>query len=296
MRHLDLVLLSGEDEEPAAVEGLVNAIQVMTIHQAKGLEFEAVFVPGLVEGRLPTSGRSPRFELPPTVLEPLVRGREDVIAEERRLLYVAMTRARQRLYLTRASHYEGGRRWRDSRFLAEVRSAGPRTVLEREVAASQRPSPQPSRFRGDSPLGAPGLAEPVPGAPPSLRGEGDVVLSYSAIAAYRDCPRQYWYRYVQRLPVVQSAEAVHGVILHEVLRRAGEARQSGENVTAALLSSLHAAVWTATAFPDPRRASAAARPRRRARASAYHRCVVQIARRSGRGRARVTRTGSGPPA
>src|SRR4029077_10914468 len=65
MRHLDLVILSGEDEEPAPVEGLLDAIQVMTIHQAKGLEFEAVFVPGLVEGRLPQSGRSPRFELPP---------------------------------------------------------------------------------------------------------------------------------------------------------------------------------------------------------------------------------------
>jgi DNA helicase-2/ATP-dependent DNA helicase PcrA len=232
MRHLDLVLLSGEDEEPAAVEGLVDAIQVMTIHQAKGLEFEAVFVPGLVEGRLPTSGRSPRFELPPAVLEPLVRGREDVIAEERRLLYVAMTRARQSLYLTRASHYEGGRRWRDSRFLAEVRSAGPRTVLEREVFAGSRPSPRPS----------------------PRRGEGEVVLSYSAIAAYRDCPRQYWYRYEQRLPAIQSAEAVNGVILHEVLRRAGEARQGGQKVTAALLSSLHAEVWSTTAFPDARRA------------------------------------------
>ncbi len=232
MRHLDLVLLSGEDEEPAAVEGLVDAIQVMTIHQAKGLEFEAVFVPGLVEGRLPQSGRSPRFELPPAVLEPLVRGREDVVAEERRLLYVAMTRARQRLYLTRASHYEGGRRWRDSRFLDEVRSAGARTVLEREVSAAPAVQVQPS----------------------SVKRAGDVVLSYSAIAAYRDCPRQYWYRYEQRLPVVQSAEAVQGVILHEVLRRAGEARQSGKKVTAELLTSLHALTWSAKVFPDDRRA------------------------------------------
>ncbi len=245
MRHLELVLLSGEDEPPAAVEGLVDAIQVMTIHQAKGLEFDAVFVPGLVEGRLPSSGRSPRFELPPMVLEPLVRGREDVLAEERRLLYVAMTRARQLLYLTRASHYDGGRRWRDSRFLAEVKSAGPRTVCEREVAASSRPGAQ-SGVKDRALLNAP---------QPSLRGrEGDVVLSYSAITAYRDCPRQYWYRYEQRLPVVQSAEAVHGVVLHEVLRRAGEARQSGKKVTAALLASLHEAVWKATPFPDQRRA------------------------------------------
>src|SRR5207237_8054289 len=161
MGHLDLVLLSGEDEEPAPVDA-GDAIQVMTIHQSKGLEFDAVFVPSLVEGRLPQSGRSPRFELPATVLEPLVRGREDVVAEERRLLYVAMTRARRRLYLTRATHYEGGRRWRESRFLDEVRAAGPRTVVETEVAAA-------------------------PVSPPQAVVDvhtGEIHLSYSAITAY----------------------------------------------------------------------------------------------------------------
>ena len=233
MRHLDLVLLSGEDEAPAQVEA-ADAIQVMTIHQSKGLEFDAVFVPALVEGRLPQSSRSPRFELPPAVLEPLVRGREDVIAEERRLLYVAMTRARRRLYLTRATHYEGGRRWRESRFLNEVREAGPRVVVETQVASTASPA-----------------------APAVVNGHGgDVHLSYSAISAYQDCPRQYWYRHVERLPVVQSAEAVHGVILHEVLRRAGELRKQGRPISARSLKSIHQQVWNATAFPDPRRAPA----------------------------------------
>ncbi len=233
MHHLDLVLLSGEDEEPAPVETADDAIHVMTIHQAKGLEFDAVFVPGLVEGRLPQSGRSPRFELPPSVLEPLVRGREDVVAEERRLLYVAMTRARRHLYLTRASHYEGGRRWRHSRFLDEVRAAGARTVCEREFEAAAQPPPRRM--------------------PPKQPGK--VVLSFSAIAAYRECPRQYWFRQEQRLPAVQSAEAVHGVIQHEVLRQAGEARRSGRQVTAKALRSIHDEVWRLSAFPDPRRAA-----------------------------------------
>ena len=233
MRHLELVLLSGEDEEPAPVEAVGHAIHVMTIHQAKGLEFDAVFVPGLVEGRLPQSGRSPRFELPATVLEPLVRGREDVVAEERRLLYVAMTRARRHLFLTRASHYEGGRRWRDSRFLGEVSAAGPRTVRERTFQSTALP------------------AEPRKAAPI----EADVVLSYSAIAAYRDCPRQYWYRQVQRLPAVQSAEAVHGVIQHEALRQAGEVRKSGRQVTAKDMRSIQEEVWRQSTFPDPKRAA-----------------------------------------
>jgi len=233
MRHLDLVLLSGEDEEPASRDA-TDAIQVMTIHQSKGLEFEAVFVPSLVEGRLPQPGRSPRFELPPAVLEPLVRGREDVIAEERRLLYVAMTRARRRLYLTRATHYEGGRRWRESRFLDELRAGRPRALLEMEIMASAEPAP-----------------------PVAVNAHtGDIQLSYSAITAYKDCPRQYWYRHVERLPAVQSAEAVHGVILHEVLRRAGELRREGKSISAARLSSIHNEVWHGTAFPDPRRAPA----------------------------------------
>jgi len=230
MHHLDLVLLSGEDEEPAVVEA-GDAIQVMTIHQSKGLEFDVVFVPSLVEGRLPQSGRTPRFELPAAVLEPLVRGREDVIAEERRLLYVAMTRARRRLYLTRAAHYEGGRGWRESRFLGEVRAVGPRAFLDRKIEYAVQAVPQVA-----------------------LNGHaGEVQLSYSGIASYLDCPRQYWYRHVQRLPVVQSAEAVHGVILHEVLRRAGEVRRQGGPITGARLRSIHRNVWKATAFPDPRR-------------------------------------------
>jgi DNA helicase-2/ATP-dependent DNA helicase PcrA len=233
MHHLDLVLLSGEDEEPAPVETAADSIQVMTIHQAKGLEFDTVFVPGLVEGRLPQSGRSPRFELPPAVLEPLVRGREDVIGEERRLLYVAMTRARRHLYLTRASHYEGGRRWRDSRFLDEVRAAGARTVLQREIEPFEE-------------------AKAAPDVP---RPAGEAILSFSAIAAYLDCPRQYWYRQEQRLPAVQSAEAVHGVILHEVLRQAGEARKGGSQISTEMLKSIHEKVWSRQAFPDPRRAA-----------------------------------------
>ena len=236
MRHLELVLLSGEDDVPVSLDDVEtgDAIQVMTIHQSKGLEFEAVFVPSLVEGRLPQSGRSPRFELPPSVLEPLVRGRQDVIAEERRLLYVAMTRAKSRLYLTRATHYEGGRRWRESRFLAEVRGAGPRTIVDRQFASNSAPEP------------------PVT----TNDGAREVQLSYSAIAAYRECPRQYWYRHVQRLPVVQSAEAVHGVILHEVLRRACELRRDGGALSGARLKAIHDQVWKTTPFPDPRRAPA----------------------------------------
>ncbi|TMF02407.1 MAG: PD-(D/E)XK nuclease family protein, partial [Chloroflexi bacterium] len=72
--------------------------------------------------------------------------------------------------------------------------------------------------------------------------------------AYRDCPRQYWFRYRARLPAAQSAEAVQGTILHEVLRRAGEERRTGNAITPQRLQGMHAEVWESSGFPDPRRA------------------------------------------
>src|SRR5439155_7324750 len=77
LEHLELVLLSGVGEEVAEPEAVAGAVQVMTIHQAKGLEFDAVFVPALVEGRLPQAVWRDGFELPPQVLEPSIRARED---------------------------------------------------------------------------------------------------------------------------------------------------------------------------------------------------------------------------
>src|SRR5260370_30956040 len=113
---------------------------------------------------------------------------------------------KQHLYLARSSYCGGGRRGRDSGFLEGVRAGGKRTVCDRTFESSSPP------------LTLALLSNSAPCARPAPDGEREIVLSYSAIAAYRDCPRQYWYRQEQRLPVVHSTEAVHGVILHEVLR------------------------------------------------------------------------------
>lgn len=85
-----------------------NAVTVATIHAAKGLEYKCVFVAGLDEEVLPIVRES---------------GREDDMEEERRLMYVAVTRAKERLYLTRANsrYMYGSRKYmRQSRFLREA--------------------------------------------------------------------------------------------------------------------------------------------------------------------------------
>src|SRR5690606_6094591 len=85
-----------------------DAVQLMTVHAAKGLEFSAVFVCGLEEGLFPHENS---------------RKEVDGLEEERRLMYVAITRARQRLYLTYAqSRMLHGQIHRNipSRFVSEI--------------------------------------------------------------------------------------------------------------------------------------------------------------------------------
>jgi DNA helicase-2/ATP-dependent DNA helicase PcrA len=70
-------------------KGQTNSVTLMTAHAAKGLEFEVVFVIGMEEGLFPHS----RSMLDPAQLE-----------EERRLAYVALTRAKQKVYLSYATN------------------------------------------------------------------------------------------------------------------------------------------------------------------------------------------------
>jgi DNA helicase II / ATP-dependent DNA helicase PcrA len=103
-------LESGENQ---AGEG-VDAVQLMTVHSAKGLEFHAVFITGLEEGLFPHEQSTTE---------------DDGLEEERRLMYVAMTRARTRLYVsfsqTRLLH--GQTRYNVvSRFVDEI----PKEVLK----------------------------------------------------------------------------------------------------------------------------------------------------------------------
>ncbi len=124
-----------------------DALQLMTVHSAKGLEFDVVFICGLEEGLFPHEN---------SLVE------ERGLEEERRLMYVAVTRARQRLYLchaqTRMLH--GQTRYNlPSRFIDEI----PAALLKFLTARAGR--------SGHATYGA---ASPAPGFPsPARRSESD---------------------------------------------------------------------------------------------------------------------------
>ncbi len=128
-------LEAGENQAAAGAE----ALQLMTVHSAKGLEFHTVFISGLEEGLFPHENSL---------------NEEGGLEEERRLLYVAMTRARRRLYLSQAQTrmLHGQTRYNvASRFLDEV----PQELLKRLGSAVASP--------------APGFASPVPVSRPRGR-------------------------------------------------------------------------------------------------------------------------------
>src|SRR5438067_12088103 len=108
-------LLAAAAEDTEAASGFRDAVQVMTVHQAKGLEFEVVFCSGFAHGLFPLAARPhplldaedrawlERYKvgfMPSWPSDP-----DGHIAEEARLAYVALTRARRRLYVTYADMY-----------------------------------------------------------------------------------------------------------------------------------------------------------------------------------------------
>jgi DNA helicase-2/ATP-dependent DNA helicase PcrA len=136
-RFLEQIALLGE----ADAETPEGRVALMTLHAAKGLEFEAVFLAGLEDGTLP-------YERPWSDQTPAER--DEALDEERRLCYVGITRAKARLTLSlarrRMGYGEGGPSWRGmepSRFLRDLPpelfgEAVAREVRAREAAPAPR--------------------------------------------------------------------------------------------------------------------------------------------------------------
>src|SRR5215218_942663 len=123
-RYLCAVAESGLREEEAAAPSPTPAVQVMTMHAAKGLEFDHVFVLGLSAPRMPGPWRRRGDDIPDELLKeslPEAGGRELHEAEMRRLLHVAMTRARRSLVLAWAEGGAVGTTPRPSPFYEEAR-------------------------------------------------------------------------------------------------------------------------------------------------------------------------------
>jgi len=235
LRHFEAVQEFGEDPAVADLDETSDVVQVLTIHRAKGLEFPVVYLVQMATHRFPTASRARGIELPNE------RDDEDSSAahreEERRLCYVAFTRAREELITTYARDYGGREKRKASLFLAEAFDIGktPPARARRRVMdeiADQEPS-----------AAAPILQErPAPREP--------LQLSYKRLEDYETCPLKY--RLLHALAVDPILTADHrvnfGNAMHQAVAFAHKRRLEGAIISETELIDVFRSVWRSEGY------------------------------------------------
>jgi DNA helicase II / ATP-dependent DNA helicase PcrA len=211
--YLDLAIESGENPSAKFDVSGIEGVQISTIHGVKGLEFDTVFVGSMVNRRFPTDDRKDPIEMPDELTHEILTDADVHTQEERRLFYVACTRAKEKLHLMYSDYYNPSssaspRVNKMSKFLGEIIDEVTVTRVEKTVQGVERflkptteGATKSSRLQEDG------------------RGDGDRLtsFSYSQITTFQTCPRQYQYSYIYKIPTPPSGALSFGTTLHNTL-------------------------------------------------------------------------------
>lgn len=235
-KHLDLLQQVGDNPASAEADLDEDAVNVLTVHKAKGLEFPIVFMVSLIVDRFPGRGRREKIPVPDElVMEDLPQSGGNTIQEERRLFYVGMTRAKQMLYLSWAKDYGLKRLKKVSPFVLEaldLTQAPDDTLRSSALDEIQRYAPTES-------------------FPPKIGGvkeEGYLELSYFRMDDYLTCPLKYKFRHIMRIPVLPHHNLVFGRTLHNVIHYYLRHKMSGEKVSEADFLKEYKKCWINEGF------------------------------------------------
>ncbi len=205
---------SGDEGALFQLTDTPDSVNIITVHKAKGLEYKYVFVVNLVEERFPTRRRSEGIAIPNELIREQLPAGDSHIQEERRLFYVAATRAKERLYLTSAANYGGSRSKKISRFLDELGFA---------VSATQSVIPaHPPLAEGIQSLSVNGNLNNHKGILDDNKSKFiykiPASFSFSQIKSYNTCPYQYKLANIIKLPPKQSRHFSFGNSIHHTLQ------------------------------------------------------------------------------
>lgn len=179
-----------------------DAIRIMTVHSAKGLEFPYVFIANCVEQRFPGMDRKDPIEVPDALVREVLPQGDAHLQEERRLMYVAITRARDGVFFTAAEDYGGIRRKKPSRFLYEL------GLLAPPAKAGPKAEPLPvKKFVATS-------KQTEEAALYNLR---EKKYSFTKLSTYNTCPWQYRYAFVLQVPKRGNFALSYGQSIHKAL-------------------------------------------------------------------------------
>jgi DNA helicase-2/ATP-dependent DNA helicase PcrA len=242
IEHLDLLIEMGDDPAAAELETDEDAVSLLTAHGAKGLEFPVVYVVNLVEQRFPQFRRAEEMEFPPELkagahaAAPPPDPSADHYREERRLFYVGMTRARDRLVLTHAQDYGGKRATKVSRFINEALDLpappkGARGTSALESIARYAPVAEP----------APAPIAPVPDGTP-------LTLSHAQIDDWLTCPLKYLFAHVAHVPLAGDPSFMYGNAIHHAIKIWHQHRIKGLPVEVEDVVGAFDSAWSSEGF------------------------------------------------
>jgi DNA helicase-2/ATP-dependent DNA helicase PcrA len=242
-----------EDDAPG------DAVKLMTVHGAKGLEFPHVFVLRVNNKKFPATERPRILEFPARLMKEGEPAEQFHIQEERRLFYVALTRAQERLTLTTLTEKKGKVPVFIEDILMDpavrrqdVRQMMPKLPAVRDNAAAKRGSAPGS---GDLFAASSGPAKIFTRIadwaetfhPPSAE---PLMLSPSAVNGYRTCPQQYLFGYLWSLREGPRASLSFGSIMHNTIKRfLGELRK-GNKLPFEELQRIFELEWKPVGFED----------------------------------------------
>jgi len=199
-----------------------NAVNILTVHSSKGLEFKVVFLINLVSDRFPSRERSEKIPLPESIIkEKAQKDRDFHLEEERRLFYVGMTRTMDILYFTYSDYYAAAKRPRKlSPFVYE---ALPNLKEEKEKNGKTQ---QLSLTEVLSVYEEGGGNPPVGGEekpPLKLR-----YITFSNLQMFDICPMHYKAKVIFNIPTPPAAVQSFGISVHNALYRFYKQIREGE--------------------------------------------------------------------
>lgn len=235
---LDLSMELGESPLAADTDWTdINAVNILTAHSAKGLEFPVVFLVNLVAQRFPTTERREQIPIPDSLIKEVLPMGDYHMEEERRLFYVGMTRAKEKLFLTAADYYgEGKREKKLSPFIFEA--LGDKTISSETSKKHEQLS-----FLEYKPTDKVEASE-------GLEKIHVDYLSYSQIETFQTCPMHYKLRYIYKLPTPPSASASFGTSIHATLKDFFDSVKVGIKPTEKLLYDLLNKDWVKEGYTD----------------------------------------------
>jgi len=244
--------LSLEDDAPG------DAVQLMTVHGAKGLEFPHVFLLRVNVNAFPARNRAPLFEFPDRLMKEELPEGDFHIQEERRLFYVALTRAQDRLTITTLTEKKG----RVPVFIEDLLMdpAVNRRDLQQSAPKLKKQAPRPKAV----PLSTPASELfPVSEEPPRIFSRiaswaeefhppapDPLKLSSSAVDNYRKCPQQYAFSYLWSLKEGPRAALTFGSVMHTTIKRFVDQLKKGVKLPFAEVQRIYETEWTSAGFED----------------------------------------------